>query len=1141
VKPWPWLLLWVGAAAAAPSTQVIDDFRDAGRWQASASDQVQARVASDGRGGTCLHYDFGQVSGYAVARRTLALDLPPRYGFTLRLRGEGPANAFQLKFVDASGDNVWWRNWPDFTPPTRPTDVVIRQRQIDFAWGPADDKLLKRAAAIELVVASGKSGGAGRLCFEHLTLQTLDAPPPPTEPVLQHGAIGSVLHLGAAPREFNGLLWRWAAPQHGAAQVQASDDGRTWRTLHRLPPGQRDWQALWLPEQEARFIRITGATRALELVAKSPADWPDRNAMLAALASQAPRSWHPRALHGEQNYWTLVGVDGGGASAALIDEDGAIEPRRGGPSIAPLVLDGRGRTIGWAEVQAEGRSSTTLRDGHLPIPSVTWTHPRAGLQVEAGAEGTRTQSQLIARYTLHNPLPQPQRLTLLLALRPWQVNPPQQFLNTPGGVAPLRRLDWQGRELRVDQRPWLLALDTPAQVKAAPFDAADPLAAAVPPLTSLHDPQALASAVLRWPVDLAPGERRTVTVALPLAGTPLPPRDGADAAARLDAVAAQWQARLNKVQFQLPPQARRVHDSLRAALAHILLSRDGPALQPGTRSYARSWVRDGAMMVAGLLRLGEVDAARDFVTWYAGHLFANGKVPCCVDARGADPVAENDSHGQFIFAVAELWRHTGDRALTARLWPQVDAAARYMETLRQSERTPANRQPGREGFWGTMPASISHEGYSAKPMHSHWDNFWTLAGWRDAVQLARALGHAARADELQAQHDEFRRELGASLAATMAAHRIDHLPGAVELGDFDPTSSTMIFSPAGAEDLVPRAVLDATWQRWWDEAQRRAAGQGSQPEYTPYELRSVSALLRLGQPERAWAMLQFFHADQRPAGWHQWAEVVDRRPRHARFIGDMPHAWISSDYLRSALDLLAYTRDSDQALVLAAGVQPGWLADGPVGVQGLRTAFGPLGWRLAQRSDGALDLQVDPGLAEPPGGLWLAWQGRLHRLPAGERRLVLPGHGPSLPAATVTDRPRPGMQTAQQQAVSTTLQATMRYWLRLPPRYDDQPQRRWPVLFFLHGSGERGDDLAAVKVHGPPQFIDQRPDLPFILVSPQASADGAWDPHLLHALLQQLAGQPRFTVYPDVGQDAWTPGLFDWLLAQRRQPPQPTR
>ena len=990
---WRVALGWLCALAASAATaqgdavQLLDDFRDPSRWTASASDQVQARIATDAQGAMCLHYDFGRVSGYAVARRALALELPAHYAFTLRLRGQGEANAFQVKFVDASGDNVWWRHQPDFLPPAKSVDQTIRQRQIQFAWGPTDDKVLKRVAAVELVVASGRGGGAGQLCFERLTLRRLPAPGPVVAPVLQQTAQGSVLDLGA-PREFNGLLWRWAdAPAVRSAVVQVSDDGQQWRTLHRVVASRRETQALWLPDHEARYVRLTGG-RAIDMQAPSPGAWPDRNALLQALAAAAPRSHHPRALHGEQNYWTVVGVDGGGASAALMSEDGAIEPHRGGPSIEPVVIDAQGRLLGWAEVQAQGRSSTTLREGHLPLPTVAWSHPAFGLQIEAGAEGTREQAQLIARYTLHNPTAQRQQLTLSLLLRPWQVNPPQQFLNTPGGVAPLRLLAWTGGQLKVDGRPWLQALSAPARVLAAPFDAGDVLSAAAAPLVTLRDPQNLASARLDWPMDLAPGERRSVSVALPLAGQPTAPADDADAVARLDTIAAGWRQRLNRVMFSLPPAAQPIHDSLRVALSHILISRDGPALQPGTRSYARSWVRDGAMMVAGLLRLGEVDAAREFTTWYAGHLFANGKVPCCVDARGADPVAENDSHGQFIYSVAELWRHTQDRALIDRLWPQVDAAARYMEQLRQSERTPANQQPGREAFWGTMPASISHEGYSAKPMHSYWDNFWTLAGWRDAAMLARALGHGARADELAAQHAEFRRELGQSLATAMAQHRINHLPGAAELGDFDATSSTMIFSPAGAEGLVPPAVLAATWRRYWDEAQRRRTGTDWN-EYTPYELRSVSALLRLGHTDRAHAVLDFFHADQRPAGWHHWAEVVDRQPRHARFIGDMPHAWISSDYIRSTLDLLAYERDSDQALVLAAGVLPRWLSDGPVRVQGLRTAWGALSYALARRN-GEIELRVAPGLADPPGGLWLQWQGRLHRVPTGAEPLRLP-------------------------------------------------------------------------------------------------------------------------------------------------------
>jgi hypothetical protein len=999
------------SSAVFAQPRVLEDFRDATPWQASASDQVKATMGRDASGAMCLRYDFAGVSGHALLRRELPLEMPAHYALRLNLHGKGPPNALQLKLVDASGENVWWLNRPDYVPPRASTEMVIRQRQIEFAWGPTTDRTLRRAAAIELVVASG-AGGRGELCFERLTLTALPAPGPRPAPTVDVTDRHWHVDLGE-PREINGLFVRW--PHDTAARnfdVQLSDDARQWRTVRRVRASGRDLQMLWLPpELEARHVRLAHSARAAapsDVQVMGPEEWPTLNSALSTLAKALPRGRLPRGFVDEQSYWTLLAADGGGAHAAVISEDGAIEPHKRGPSLEPFVIDEAGRVASWADVHIEH----ALRDGYLPLAQVRWSAPELTLAVEAGADGTRERAQAIARYTLTNSGSTPRRLTLALALRPWQVNPPAQFLNTPGGASRVQRLAWQAGTLHVNGQPWLHALTPPHSVVGGTFDHGDVLAdaAAQRPLRTLTDDQGLASAALRWPLELAPGQSRSVAVALPLAGGAAPPKQADDtwARARLDAIAQQWRERLNRVSLTLPSEAQPIADSLRSSLAHMLMSRDGPALQPGTRSYARSWVRDGAMMVAGLLRLGEVQAAREFVQWYAKFLFASGKVPCCVDARGSDPVPENDSHGEFIFAVAELWRHTGDRALLRSLWPQVDAAARYMESLRLSERSARNREPGREAFFGLMPASISHEGYSAKPVHSYWDDFWALAGYRDAADLAAVLGERTRAAALAQQRDEFASELGRSLRTAMAQHRIDHLPGAAELGDFDPSSSTLIFSPAGAEDLVPRSVLDATWERYWRESLERIEGKRTWADYTPYEWRSVSALVRLGQPQRAQALADFFMRDRRPAAWNQWAEVVGRNAREVRFVGDMPHAWISSDFIRATLDRLAYERDADGALVLAAGVPREWLAAG-VAVRGLRTRHGPLSYRL-QREGSTVHLTVDAGLKMPDGGLWLAWPGddALPRASIGGQAVNWNGRAlrlPSLPAQVRLDLP----------------------------------------------------------------------------------------------------------------------------------------
>jgi hypothetical protein len=113
--------------------------------------------------------------------------------------------------------------------------------------------------------------------------------------------------------------------------------------------------------------------------------------------------------------------------------------------------------------------------------------------------------------------------------------------------------------------------------------------------------------------------------------------------------------------------------------------------------------------------------------------------------------------------------------------------------------------------------------------------------------------------------------------------------------------------------------------------------------YTPYELRTVGTLIQLGQRQRAHELLDFFFQGQRPAAWHQWAEVVYRDPKKPSFIGDMPHTWVGSDYIRSFLDMLAYERESDSSIVITAGTKDEWLQQDPgVRVSNLSTSYGPL-------------------------------------------------------------------------------------------------------------------------------------------------------------------------------------------------------
>jgi hypothetical protein len=432
---------------------------------------------------------------------------------------------------------------------------------------------------------------------------------------------------------------------------------------------------------------------------------------------------------------------------------------------------------------------------------------------------------------------------------------------------------------------------------------------------------------------------------------------------------ADWHRLLDRVEIHLPPAADPLVKTFRTVLAHILINRDGPAIQPGSRSYARTWIRDGSLTSSALLRAGLAEPVRELIEWLAPYQFPNGKVPCCVDSRGADPVPENDSHGEFLFLVDEYWRYTHDRATVEKVWPHVEKAVAYIDELRAQRRTDEYRQPAKLRYFGLLPESISHEGYSSHPVHSYWDDFFALTGLKSATALAHDLGKTEEATRWAADRDEFKADLYASINRVIQESKIDYIPASADLADRDPTSTTTAIAPGGElENLrakLPPQILERTFDYYWQEIEKRKTGDWK--AYTPYELRTVGTFVRMGQPERARELLGLFLKDQRLPAWNQWPEVVYRDLRAPNFLGDLPHTWVGSDFIRSFLDLLAYERDFDQALVLAAGVPDEWIA-APVGVRRMPTPWGLLDYSLTKEGN-SVRLRVGGGLMVPPGGI----------------------------------------------------------------------------------------------------------------------------------------------------------------------------
>jgi len=836
----------------------------------------------------------------------------------------------------------------------------------------------------------------------------LRATPPPAGTAVTPGSIppgAETVDIDLqSRREFGGLVIGWEPGRRANSyEVQGSLDKQSWKTLYTVnrasasplaqivaslsktaisaSPLFRDY--LYMPESDARFLRIVLISPenkngyGIRDISIKPLEWAaTENDFFFAVAKDAARGSYPKPFLSEQSYWTVIGVDRDSAEA-LINEEGMIEVGRGQFSIEPFLFSD-GKLVTWNDAT----TSVASNPESLPLPQVTWSTKDLDLAINAFAAGPADSSVLYARYRVANTSKKYKKLILYLAIRPFQVNPPWQFLNLPGGVARVDTIALQGSTVRVSGNKFVRSLNSPSGFGAVTFDEGNIVdwlrAGKLPSPISVNDPTGHASAAFAYELELGPRATSSpidIAVALHEPTPPtspgitlLPGQVERLVSTQLEKTQSDWRSTLSRVSITLPLSASRYTETMRTQLADILINRDGPAIQPGSRSYSRSWIRDGSLTSTALLRLGHAAEVKDFMEWYAQYQYDNGKVPCCVDEHGATPVPENDSHGEFIYLVGEYYRHTRDKAELEKMWPHVVKAVTYMDSLRHERMTDQYTVGANKPFYGLLPQSISHEGYSAKPMHSYWDDFFALRGFKDAAFIAKELDKPEAADFAQIR-SSFRSNLFESIRQVVITRHIDYIPGSVELADFDATSTTIAVSPVGEAGRLPGPLLQRTFDKYFQEARARAVGAKPWDAYTPYELRTVGTHIQLGQRARAHELLDFFFRDQRPAAWHQWAEVVYREPKTPKFIGDMPHTWVGSDYIRSFLDMLAFERESDSSLVIGAGVRDDWVKQDPgVRVANLSTQYGPLNYDM-RASGNVVTVNLRAGIRMPPGGI----------------------------------------------------------------------------------------------------------------------------------------------------------------------------
>ena len=927
---------------------------DASLWSAIAPGGTALELDSV-KGALRMKFDFNAGLGFVVARHVLSGNLPKEYALAFHLRGSGAGNDLEIKLVDKGGSNVWRYECKDVQISSRGRSFTIHERDFAFAWGPAGGGEIRELGAIEIAVVA-RTGGKGNWLIRDLVLADESLRRAPllkyssarkrpsadlrqvTNWLAESGDFRPALQIDFREQRLIGALimqWKKAAPEHGF-RVMGSNTGKAWRILYQTDKAGGVMSIVPLPNKSHRMLILElRESEDLECLSWQGFEFcRSRESFWHEVAARFPRGWHPRWLMREQSLWTPVGHPEGSA-CALINEQGMVEPGRASFSIEPFLMHA-GKLITWADVEI----TQSLKDQWMPVPCVAWNH--SGWRMEVMLQATECAS-LRCSYRVFNSGKKPMSIQLMLALRPFQVCPPWQHFRDVGGISLISDLQWHEGQLSVNGRHHVFPSQSPDHVSCLEFSEGLLVQRMkdqnFPARDRCHDALGYASAVMSFDLHIPAGESREISLSNE----------------KIHSLAFDWTKKIPVVQLQAASWGADLVAITRTAAAHILITRDGPALLPGPRRYTRSWIRDAGTMAAALLRMGCGQEVAEFIRWYSAFQRNDGFIPCCVDRDGVDPLVEHDSHGQWLALIADYIRMTGDHSLMNEMWPTVKRAVAYMESIIEP--------------CGLLPVSVSHEGYLAQPVHSFWDDFWALRGLHDAAWLAGEMGHAATGKHYLGLAEKLSAALASAVEVTAVKHGLDTIPASVEWADFDPVATANAVMLFEAPVECNADALARTFDQFMGDWRKKRSGELASMNYTPYEIRVVGALLRLGRRDDALELLRFLLGDCRPRAWNQWPEIAWKDRLAPAHIGDVPHTWIAAEALLVIQQLFAYASESRDALVIAAGLDPAWLDGEGIRVLQLPTIHGPLSYQMSRKNNDVVFVHIEKGLRVPCGGI----------------------------------------------------------------------------------------------------------------------------------------------------------------------------
>jgi hypothetical protein len=406
------------------------------------------------------------------------------------------------------------------------------------------------------------------------------------------------------------------------------------------------------------------------------------------------------------------------------------------------------------------------------------------------------------------------------------------------------------------------------------------------------------------------------------------------------------------------PEAK-VVDTAKASAAYLAIARDRRGddhiVCVNKFQYHSFFVRDSAYIAAAFDFWGRHDWAAQGIDFYMKYTQADGMMytpPC------------NDGFGQVLWVAGNHWRLTGDMAYARRMYPRLAAHVRGAFSHIQADPL------------GLVPPAPP---YDNEAINGHYtgDNFFVMAGMRDTIAVAKALGESDDARQFQAWYDGFSDNF-LKRARAVAEKHAGYLPPGMDAENGCDWGNLLLLYPRGGVPSVGNVEpTDPMVGVTMDTVRAKKYAEGIMT-YGPglkwgtlhhyLTMKATENLTTMNRQRDALADLYavLAHTSSTHAGFECGIPPWDNRDAGGNFP---PHGWMAAKYMALVRNMLVREWKGD--LHLLSVVSPAWVKPGAtIALRKAPTDFGDVSVEAKVLADG-MQVHIDQKWRSAPARMVL--------------------------------------------------------------------------------------------------------------------------------------------------------------------------